>query len=136
MKGDVEIVEGGLTVEKDIKSLAEISDKKSSMQDMRDIYNTHNNGNTLPQLNKCEGFMAKIDIKTRDYIVESLDENFDVDLIQAIIMRLKIQRRKYWANPNLGSRLYLLRRSKDVPRNRLLAVQYAEEALEDLAQVA
>lgn len=77
--------------------------------------------------------MAKIDIKTRDYIVESLDENFDVDLIQAIIMRLKIQRRKYWANPNLGSRLYLLRRSKDVPRNRLLAVQYAEEALEDLA---
>ena len=46
MIGDVEIVEGGLTVEKDIKSLAEISDKKSSMQDMREIYNTHTNGNT------------------------------------------------------------------------------------------
>ncbi|WP_336939166.1 phage baseplate assembly protein domain-containing protein [Acinetobacter modestus] len=46
MIGDVEIIEGGLTVEKDIKSLAEISDKKSSMQDMREIYNTHTNGNT------------------------------------------------------------------------------------------
>lgn len=46
MIGDVEIVEGGLTVEKDIKSLAEISDKKSSMQAMRDTYNSHSNGNT------------------------------------------------------------------------------------------
>lgn len=43
-----------------------------------------------------------------------------------------IHRRKYWANPNLGSRLYLLKRSKDLPRNLLLAKQYAEEALEDL----
>lgn len=76
--------------------------------------------------------MAKIDLKTSDYIVESLDENFNPELIQAIVMRLKIHRRKYWANPNLGSRLYLLRRSKDVPRNKLLAVQYADEALEDL----
>ena len=76
--------------------------------------------------------MAKIDLKTNDYIVESLDENFNPELVQAIVTRLKIQRGKYWANPNLGSRLYLLRRSKDVPRNRLLAIQYAEEALEDL----
>ncbi|ESK57551.1 phage baseplate assembly protein domain-containing protein [Acinetobacter tjernbergiae] len=46
MVGDVEIIEGGLIVEKDIKSLAEISDKKSSMQNMREIYNSHTNGNT------------------------------------------------------------------------------------------
>ena len=76
--------------------------------------------------------MARIDIKTRDYIVESLDENFSTDLLQAIILRLSIHRGKYWANPNLGSRFYLLRRSKDVPRIRLLAIQYAKEALEDL----
>lgn len=76
--------------------------------------------------------MARIDIKTRDYIIESLDENFSTDLLQAIILRLSIHRGKYWANPNLGSRFYLLRRSKDVPRIRLLAIQYAKEALEDL----
>ncbi|AZN69314.1 hypothetical protein DX910_14710 [Acinetobacter haemolyticus] len=76
--------------------------------------------------------MANIDLKTRDYIVDSLDENFDADLFQAVIMRLNIHRGKYWANPNLGSRFYLLKRSKDVPRNKLLAIQYAEEALADL----
>ncbi|RSN77888.1 phage baseplate assembly protein domain-containing protein [Acinetobacter haemolyticus] len=48
MKGDVEIIEGGLTVEKDIKSNAQISDVKSSMQEMREIYNGHTNGNTPP----------------------------------------------------------------------------------------
>ena len=76
--------------------------------------------------------MAKLDLKTRDYIVESLDENFDVDLIQAIIMRLNIHRGKYWADPNLGSRFYLLRRSKDVTRMLQIVKQYAEEALADL----
>jgi hypothetical protein len=39
MLGDVEIVEGGLTVEKDIKSLAEVSDKTGSMQEMKWFYN-------------------------------------------------------------------------------------------------
>jgi hypothetical protein len=38
MLGDVEIV-GGLKVEKDIKSLAEVLDKTGSMQQMRDVYN-------------------------------------------------------------------------------------------------
>ena len=86
----------------------------------------------LPQVKKCEGYMAKIDLKTRDYVVESLDENFSSDLLQSIILRLSIHRGKYWANPNLGSRFYLLKRSKDLPRIRLLAIQYAQEALEDL----
>lgn len=76
--------------------------------------------------------MAKLDIKTRDYIIQSLNQKFDDDVIQAIIMRLSIHRGKYWANNKLGSRLYLLKRSKDVQRNKLLAKQYAMEALEDL----
>lgn len=76
--------------------------------------------------------MAKLDFKTRDYEIESLAENFDINLVQAVLLRLAIHRGKYWANKNLGSRLYLLKRSKDVARNRLLAKQYATEALEDL----
>ncbi|OTG60396.1 hypothetical protein B9T36_07180 [Acinetobacter sp. ANC 4204] len=46
MVGDVEIVQGGLTVEKDIKSLAEIADQTGSMQEMRDVYNIHKHGSS------------------------------------------------------------------------------------------
>lgn len=46
MLGDVEIVEGGLTVEKDIKSLAGVSDKTGSMQQMRVVYNIHLHGSS------------------------------------------------------------------------------------------
>lgn len=46
MVGDVEIVEGGLTVEKDIKSKAEISDSIGSMAEMRVVYNAHTHGNS------------------------------------------------------------------------------------------
>ena len=46
MIGDVEIIEGGLTVEKNIKSLAEISDKTGSMAQMRVVYNVHLHGNS------------------------------------------------------------------------------------------
>lgn len=76
--------------------------------------------------------MASLTNQTRDYILESLDAPFDADLWQAVLMRLNTQRGKYWANPNLGSRFYLMRRSKDVARNRLFAKQYADEALADL----
>lgn len=54
MVGDVEIIEGGLTVEKDIKSNAEISDQKGSMQGMRDVYNTHVHGNSPQTTSKME----------------------------------------------------------------------------------
>lgn len=54
MVGDVEIVEGSLTVEKDIKSKAEISDKTGSMQSMRDVYNPHVHGNSPPTASKME----------------------------------------------------------------------------------
>lgn len=68
----------------------------------------------------------------KDYVLQSLDDIFTKDEIQCIYNRLSIERGRYWANANLGSRLYLLKRSKDVKRNHLLAQQYAEEALIDL----
>lgn len=43
--GDTEI-DGKLTVRNDINSNGQISDSKSSMQAMRDTYNSHTNGNT------------------------------------------------------------------------------------------
>ena len=45
IKGDTEI-DGTLTVRNDIKSNGQVSDVLSSMQDMRDIYNQHKNGNS------------------------------------------------------------------------------------------
>ena len=76
--------------------------------------------------------MATIDLKSKDYVLLSLDAAFINDDVQCVCQRLGIHRGKYWANGNLGSRLYLLSRSKDLPRNLLFAKQYAEEALEDL----
>lgn len=76
--------------------------------------------------------MAAINLETKDYVLTSLDEAFNDDVVQAVCMRLNIHRGKYWANPNLGSRFHTFRRSKDVSRMLLLAKQYAEEALSDL----
>lgn len=76
--------------------------------------------------------MAAITLDTRDYVLTSLDEAFTVDVVQSILARLNIHRGKYWANPNLGSRFYTLRRSKDVPRMIALVKQIADEALAGL----
>ncbi|ENX48757.1 MULTISPECIES: phage baseplate assembly protein domain-containing protein [Acinetobacter] len=46
LKQDGVHVAGDLYVDGNISSTANISDMKSSMQDMRDIYNDHKNGNT------------------------------------------------------------------------------------------
>ncbi|ENX20200.1 hypothetical protein F892_03123 [Acinetobacter vivianii] len=46
MKGDVEIIGGGLTVEKGIQSQGDVSDKTGSMQQMRVTYNIHLHGNS------------------------------------------------------------------------------------------
>lgn len=76
--------------------------------------------------------MGIINLETKDYVLLSLDATFTDDDEQAICQSLNIHRRKYWANPNKGSRLYTLRRSKDVPRMLQLVKQFAEEALEHL----
>lgn len=76
--------------------------------------------------------MGTINLETKDYVLTSLDAAFNDDVVQVVCQRLNIQRGRYWADPNLGSRFYTLKRSKDVPRMLQIVKQYAEEALTDL----
>ena len=76
--------------------------------------------------------MGSINLENKDYVLLSLDAAFGQDDVQCVCQRLNIHRGKYWADPKLGSRLFLLKRAKDLKRNILLAKQYAEEALLDL----
>lgn len=52
----------------------------------------------------------------------------------AVYVRLATPKGSYWADPLLGSRLHELAREKDVARVRILARQYAEEALSPLVR--
>ena len=76
--------------------------------------------------------MGTINLETKDYVLTSLDAAFNDDVVQVVCQRLNIHRGRYWADPNLGSRFYTLKRSKDVPRMIQTVKQYAEEALIDL----
>lgn len=76
--------------------------------------------------------MAKIDFSTKDYELPSLNAAFTQDDIQSVLICLHQHRGKYFARPDQGSFLYKLRRSKDVQRNKVLAHQYAVQALEHL----
>lgn len=76
--------------------------------------------------------MGTINLETKDYVLTSLDAAFNDDVVQVVCQRLNIHRGRYWADPNLGSRFYILKRSKDVPRMLQIVKQYAEEALTDL----
>ncbi|VXA54668.1 conserved hypothetical protein [Acinetobacter proteolyticus] len=76
--------------------------------------------------------MGNINLETKDYVLSSLNDAFSDDVVQSVYFRLNMRRRRYWANPDQGSRLYTLRRSKDVPRMLQTVRQYAEEALADL----
>ena len=53
-------------------------------------------------------------------------------LANAVYLRLMIPLGSWWAQPDVGSKLHLLRREKDVTRVQKLARQYAEEALSPL----
>ena len=50
----------------------------------------------------------------------------------AVYIRLATPLGSWWADTSLGSRLHELARSKDVPRIRILAEQYAAQALQPL----
>lgn len=70
---------------------------------------------------------SRIDPATGDYDRTRID-----DLSNAIYLRITVPLGSYWADPTLGSKLYLLRRAKDVERNKTLAIQYTREALQPL----
>ena len=53
-------------------------------------------------------------------------------LANAVYLRLMTPLGSYWADPQLGSRLYTLRREKDKSRVGRLAAQYAESALKPI----
>lgn len=55
-------------------------------------------------------------------------------LANPVYLRLMVPLGSWWANPKLGSKLHLLQRNKDVSRIRILARQYAEEALAPLVE--
>lgn len=55
-------------------------------------------------------------------------------LANAVYLRLMTPLGGYWADANLGSKLHLLQREKDLPRVAVLAKQYAEQALAPIVQ--
>lgn len=68
-----------------------------------------------------------IDPTTGDYTGEATDT-----LANAVYIRLMTPLGSWWAEPLLGSKLHTLQREKDKSRVRLLARQYAEQALQPL----
>lgn len=70
---------------------------------------------------------AYLDHTTGDYTGERCN-----DLHNAVFLRLQIRLGTYWANPAMGSRLHELERAKDTHQTRVLAQQYAEQALQPL----
>jgi phage gp46-like protein len=70
---------------------------------------------------------SHINPATGDY-----DHTFIGDLSNAVYLRITVPLGSYWADPTLGSKLYTLIGSKDVSRNRSLAIQYATTALQPL----
>jgi len=51
-------------------------------------------------------------------------------LMNNIYLSLKVDKGSFFADTNFGSRLYLLRRSKNTPTTMQLAVDYCKEALQ------
>ncbi len=54
------------------------------------------------------------------------------DLGNAVFLRIMTRLGSYWADPTMGSKLYLLARSKDLQRVLPLAVAYTREALQPI----
>lgn len=78
--------------------------------------------------------MSYINPKTGDYVLQDGSAKADPHkgLANAVYVRLLTPLGSYWADRELGSRLYELQREKDVSRVMLLAKQYTLNALKPL----
>lgn len=78
--------------------------------------------------------MSYINPETGDYIL--IDGTAKPDprdgLANAVYVRFTTPLGSYWADEKLGSRFHELKREKDVSRVKLLAIQFAENALAPL----
>jgi phage gp46-like protein len=80
---------------------------------------------------------AFIDPYTRDYVpdptrIGDLQRAPGAGLANRVYIRLMLPLGKWWAAPQIGSRLHELAREKDVTRVAVLAKQYAVQALQPL----
>lgn len=71
---------------------------------------------------------------SHDYVLDALKSPMQLSLEQAAYLRLVTKKCSYFADPNLGSELYRLNRSKDVPQLLRLAKTWAEQALQPLVK--
>lgn len=71
---------------------------------------------------------ALLDTQTGTYLTNDSVQSIENEVYIRLITPLG----SYWADANLGSRLHLLKREKDVIRIQTLARQYAEQALQPI----
>lgn len=74
----------------------------------------------------------RFDTRQRDYTNVSVNNIPTRSVSDAAYIRLSTQRGTLFSDPEMGSKLYLLKRAKDVSRKLVLAKRYALEALEPL----
>ncbi len=60
----------------------------------------------------------------------SFDQAEDGNLLNNIYLSLAIRKGSFFQNPDLGSRLHLLQRSKNTGQTEALAAEYCREALQ------
>lgn len=77
----------------------------------------------------------RFDQTTNDYTTDGINSQPYTGksaLAEAAYLRLMTPKGSYFADPTMGSELYKLKRSKDVPRMRRQALAWAKQALEPL----
>lgn len=78
--------------------------------------------------------MSYLNPKTGDYVLVNGTAKPDPrdGLANAVYVRFTTPLGGYWADKTLGSRFHELKREKDVPRVKSLAIQFAKDALAPL----